>query len=130
MAGNSAVAVEGKKRRGLGRPFRPGESGNPDGRPKLPTELKLLCQGLAPEAIRVAAQLLNDSEQPGNVRLKAAEVILDRGYGKPAQAVEVNWHEATPEQRADRLAGLLAVISERATGVDNHTGDRGRRVPS
>lgn len=70
--------------------FVKGCSGNPagGGRPKLPAELKAMCQGLAPEAIKVAAQLLNDSEQPGNVRLKAAEVILDRGYGKPAQAIE------------------------------------------
>ena len=67
--------------------FAKGNCANPGGRPKLPEELKQLCRAKAEEAINVAAELLNDTQQPGTVRLKAAEILLDRGYGKAPQAL-------------------------------------------
>ena len=75
--------------------FLPGCPGG--GRAKLPEELRLMCQEKADIAIRTAAMLLIDKAQPGNVRLKAAEVILDRGYGKAPQSITIDVATATKD---------------------------------
>lgn len=70
--------------------FKPGQSGNPNGRAMLPPELRAMCREAAPKAIAVAIKLYDDATQPGNVRLKACEIILDRAYGKAPQAVHAD----------------------------------------
>jgi hypothetical protein len=39
------------------------------------------------QALRVIASVMMDDEQPASLRLAAANDLLDRGYGKPPQAV-------------------------------------------
>jgi hypothetical protein len=46
-----------------------------------------MCRALAPAAIETAKEIMLDTEAPPRDRLRAAEIILDRGYGKPEQAV-------------------------------------------
>ena len=65
--------------------FQPGQSGNPGGRPKLDPRLKELAQAKTQEAFAVVLECLTDDDK--KIALKAAEMILDRGYGKPPQAV-------------------------------------------
>ncbi len=96
--------------------FAPGNCANPGGRPKLPMELKARCQSLTPEAVDVWCTIMRDTGARCSDRIRAAENIVDRGYGRPTQAVEVNWNDATAEQRAARLAELHAIIAQRATG--------------
>lgn len=95
--------------------FGPGNKGG--GRPVLPPELKAMCQGKAAEAIQVAVNLLNDSEQPGNVRLKAAEIILDRGYGKATQPLEHDFKQLTDADLINRAKGIIGGAG--AQGTDN-----------
>ena len=57
------------------------------GRKKMPEELKKAFQAAAPEALAALKEILATGK-PSD-RIRAAEVILDRGYGKPAQAVDV-----------------------------------------
>lgn len=66
--------------------FLPGNPGG--GRPPIPAELRELAQAAAPRAIEIALELMETATNE-RVRLAAAEVLLDRGYGKPAQAVDV-----------------------------------------
>ena len=66
-------------------PFAPGQSGNPGGRPKLPNEVKELARAASERAISRAIELMESPDE--NVALKAISTVLDRGYGKPAQAV-------------------------------------------
>ncbi len=49
----------------------------------------MLC-ATAPDAAEVLIGILNDDAAPLSLRVKCAEIILDRGYGKPRQAVEVD----------------------------------------
>ena len=42
------------------------------------------------EALRVIASVMMDEKQPASLRLAAANDLLDRGYGKPPQAVVAN----------------------------------------
>ena len=67
-----------------------------------------------PEVFRAAAQdaaevlicVMNDKDAPLSLRVKCAEIILDRGYGKPRQAVEVDAKTAPQVifMGADRIA--------------------------
>lgn len=74
------------------RMFKKGQSGNPAGRPKKLPELdKLLADVLGEEKDGVTAaeailKKLRAMAAAGNIR--AAELLLDRGYGKAKQTIE------------------------------------------
>lgn len=80
--------------------FKSGQSGNPAGRPKKLPELdRLLADVLSEETDGVTAaemilRKLLDMALKGNLR--AAEILLDRAYGKPKQYSEVT--QAQPDQ--------------------------------
>lgn len=69
-------------------PFEKGKSGNPGGRPKSDKTLQELAKAHAPEAISTLAAVMVDVKSPPAARVSAATAILDRGYGKPAQAIK------------------------------------------
>lgn len=85
-----------------GQPFRPGQSGNPGGRPKQEPGLTQLARKYTEEAIRVVASVLKDPEAKHADRLKAAEILLERGHGRAHQSVDF-------EAEANTLVGLLAL---------------------
>lgn len=76
------------------KPFEKGESGNPNGRPKkLPKLDELLADVLGEdkdgiEAAKAILMALRAKAAKGDVR--AAEVLLDRAYGKSKQTVDLN----------------------------------------
>lgn len=79
-------------------PFQKGKSGNPGGltseQVKLRQSIQKLAGKYAPEAIETLRALLN-SEEP-NVRVSAANSLLDRAIGKSAQAVELTGENGGP----------------------------------
>jgi hypothetical protein len=76
------------------RPFKKGQSGNPNGRPKkLPELRELLANVLGDEkdgktAAEAILMALRAKAAKGDVR--AAELLLDRAYGKPKQDVDLS----------------------------------------
>ena len=60
--------------------FLPGTVHNPGGRPKIPADVKEAIKAACPEAVNVLIELLHDKKSL--IRLEAAKVLLDRGYGK------------------------------------------------
>jgi len=79
------------------KPFKKGESGNPDGRPKLPDLREVMAEMLSEEkdgksALQAIVARLRQLATAGNI--KAAEVLLSRGYGLPKQNIE---HSGTME---------------------------------
>lgn len=79
-------AESSKKPRG--KAFAKGSSGNPGGRPKLPDDVKHvreLARSYTMNAIEALVQTLGDGGWAAKVA--AANALLDRGWGKPEQAI-------------------------------------------
>ena len=66
--------------------FQPGKSGNPGGRPKGSAEVRELAQRLTARSFEELERMAFTSDDD-RVRLDAIRIILDRGYGRPAQAI-------------------------------------------
>lgn len=60
-----------------GRPFPPGQSGNPGGRPK---GIAALARAHTDKAVQVLVDGMESDDE--RVKIAAAKEILDRGYGK------------------------------------------------
>ena len=88
--------------------FKPGESGNPGGRPKEVAEVKALAREHTVAAINKMVEIMNAPKSSGNTVLAAACAILDRGYGRPAQSVDLT---TTPGTMSD------AEVEERAIAI-------------
>lgn len=69
-----------------GRPFPPGVSGNPSGRPKAVRELLELARAEVPASFDLAKKLRDDETQDGRVRLEAAKFLTAYGLGAPPKA--------------------------------------------
>lgn len=82
--------------------FVKGKSGNPKGRKVENTEIKELAKAKSPLAFNKIVSLL-DSED-AKVCMAAAKEILDRAFGKPAQAVEVSGKNGA------KLAALIEIV--------------------
>lgn len=59
-------------------PFKPGQSGNPGGRPKLDPAVKNLCEQYTPEAIQTLADIMRDCTANASARVSAALGILKK----------------------------------------------------
>jgi hypothetical protein len=66
--------------------FQKGVSGNPLGRPKAYTELVKLARSHSLEAVEKLVEIMRNKRSP-KLALKAAELLLDRAWGKVPQAV-------------------------------------------
>ncbi len=123
MAGDSEAAsapnLTTTRRRGPGRPFQAGQSGNPSGFPRGVAGKIMRCRklalGHAPKAIETLAQLLDNEDS--RVRVAAAEGLLDRAGLRPfslepervqvtAAVVDVDALRAELARRLVSLAGL------------------------
>lgn len=94
--------------------FQKGQSGNPGGRPKLPpgvmtrAEAVAALAALVPAAIEaIAASLKSDDEK---VRMRAAELVLERHLGKIAEAQPA----ANDEGKVDTVDFVPAVVTTTA----------------
>jgi len=91
--------------------FRPGQSGNPGGRPRTVHEVRELAQQHAPHAIARLAELM-DSPDP-RVAVAASSAMLDRAVGRPSQELTVNpaanipTGDITPDQAAQVYAEVM-----------------------
>ena len=74
--------------------FKKGQTGNPNGRPrKLPELNKIMADILGDEknGLTTAERILKAIEAKAlKGDIKAAEMLLDRGYGKPKQTTDTN----------------------------------------
>lgn len=67
--------------------FKKGQSGNPKGRPKVDFEVREAARLYGQEAIEKLVDLMRGEDQ--RIAQAAAQALLDRGFGKPGQSVEL-----------------------------------------
>lgn len=89
--------------------FKPGQSGNPGGRRKDVGEVKELARAHTVEAITTLVEMMRGASSE-RVRVAAADSLLDRAHGRPAQAV-------TGED-----GGPIKAILQVVTGIDRAPG--------
>jgi len=122
MAENSTKTA---KKRGPGRPFKKGVCPNPAGRPKMPNEMRDAFKALAPESLEVLRKIMQSDETRDNDRIRAIEIILNRGYGTPVQSIEIGNKDNDPfnvmslsyEEALQRLKVLRAEDESKNKGV-------------
>jgi hypothetical protein len=74
--------------------WKPGQSGNPGGKPKSEFDLPRACREHAAEAVqRILTAMRNPDDK---IAVPAAVAILDRGFGKPNIRVETAGSEPEP----------------------------------
>lgn len=91
-------------------PFRwkPGQSGNPSGRPAVIAELRDLARAHTGEALETLCEVMRDKGAPPAARVAAVSHILDRGYGKPTQHVSAtvqNIRQMTDDELLSYISG-------------------------
>lgn len=67
--------------------FQAGKSGNPGGRPKEVGHVKELAKAHSEGAIGSLVEIMEDKSSPPSARVSAAIALLDRGWGRPPQAI-------------------------------------------
>ncbi len=105
--------------------FAPGVSGNPTGRPRIPNKIREMAKAYTEQATRVLVDALDATRVVGlaaievpdhQVRIMAAQAILDRGWGKPCSVNEMPKDEdESVSQMSD--ADLLREAVERAKAI-------------
>lgn len=73
-----------------GKPFEKGKSGNPNGRPKIPEDVREMFKAATPAAAGLLIDTVDDKTAPLALRMDAAKAIIERVYGKPTQPIDGN----------------------------------------
>ena len=86
--------------------WKPGQSGNPGGRPAILKNVQELARQHTPEAVNNLAQIMNDKRQNGTARVAAAKELLDRAWGKAPATLDIQG-KLTLEMLVNAAAGVL-----------------------
>lgn len=79
--------IKKRTKRGGKRPGSGRKAGVPN---KVTIELKKVAAVHGEDAINTIVEIMNDLEVPANVRIAAASMLLDRGFGKPKMELELS----------------------------------------
>lgn len=104
------------------RPFKPGQSGNPSGRPK---GIAAKAREHTDRCIEILAEALGDDDK--KTRIMAAKELLDRGYGK-AIAMSADVTNRLDDLDDDTLAAGIDAL--RAAIAAAGTADSGASKPT
>ena len=111
MVENAAVK---QRRRGRGRPFQPGKSGNPRGKPPgTRHRVTLFAEKLMAEDVEGVVRKVIDAAKGGD--MTAARLILDR-IAPPRRGSPVSLKFPIIETTGDVTKALSAVVASMASG--------------
>ncbi|MEN9432534.1 MAG: hypothetical protein RLZZ422_123 [Pseudomonadota bacterium] len=81
---------------------------------KVAVNVRELAQQHATEAIKVLFDIMNDPNAAYNVRIQAANILLERGYGKPRPE-----SDPTDQEQSNKLTVRLVGVdgNERPQGL-------------
>ena len=91
------------------KPIQPGQALNPGGRPAMSPEVKAALEGATLPAVQKQIELMSCGDV--RVELLASQAILDRFYGKAAQAIDKT--VTTTTVQAQHLSILMELQAKR-----------------
>jgi hypothetical protein len=74
---------------------------------KTPAEIRSLARGHTESAINCLAGIMNKETAPEAARISAATALLDRGWGKPAQAIVGGDEDDNPVKLLHRIERII-----------------------
>lgn len=93
---DGCVMGKGKGAGSVATQFKPGQVANPGGRPK--DIISPLARKYGPEAIATIYGIMSNPLTDEGVRIKAAALLLDRGFGKAREHIELTGAGGGPVQ--------------------------------
>lgn len=94
---------------------------NPAGRPKSSAWVKHLAAKYTEEALTTLADIMRDADEDGRTRAMAAQALLDRAHGRPAQEINGNVNvTSSPDELYEQIAAAVAEF-----GVQDDAGSTG-----
>ncbi|UAB76974.1 hypothetical protein INR77_08950 [Erythrobacter sp. SCSIO 43205] len=94
------------------KPGTPKTGGRKKGTPnKATAEVKAAAAKYSPSALKTLAEIMADVEQPAAARVSAANSLLDRAHGKPAQAITGG--------NGDDMPFTISVVERRIVNPDD-----------
>jgi 2-keto-4-pentenoate hydratase len=86
-------------------PWQKGQSGNPNGAKRVTLAngmtLRDMARSHTDKAIKALVKVMSDEASTDAAVIGAAVALLDRGWGKPAQSVEITGAEGGPIETLD-----------------------------
>ena len=84
-------------------------------------DVRLISREWTPDSVQTLAEIMKDVSQPAASRVAAANSLLDRAWGKPAQTVDATVHNKFDDRSDDELIRII-------TGTVIETGPNSGRV--
>jgi hypothetical protein len=96
--------------------FKKGQVNNPKGRPKAIIHLQELARAETEASIKTLVEIRDMVLAPPAARVGAANALLDRGWGKPAQTTTITMNDkrSVQEWTDDELIAFLKRATSRS----------------
>lgn len=129
---------EGRRRRLANlKPIQKGEVRNPTGRPKKDLNLAKLAQQHAEQAVLTLAKCLTDDEATWPAKVSAAAELLDRGFGRAPQSIDMNhkfslsdeFEAFLKDMRAQKEQKILTVEAV-PVAIENERSSGSQEIPT
>jgi hypothetical protein len=111
-----------------GGPWKPGQSGNPSGKPKTPEDVREALKALTMPAVIRLGELLAQKENV-SVAMRAVEVVLERNLGKAVTPVLLGGENPLQGMSSDELMQVVRGVVLRRELSDGQDDTQGPERP-
>ena len=110
-------SIKDKKSLFGGHRIQPGQVLNPGGRPKMAKTVRALAREHTEVSIRRLASIVQNDKSSPSAQVQAATALLDRGWGKPLQQLEVGDAGAFSEMSEAELDRYIVEATARLAAL-------------